>query len=85
MIERLTEVIVRLREFHRKYRFETRGVLLSRTVNLRLDYYQRLLRIRSYMESRLAEHVSLSEALAYIIEIAEPVIREHEKGNKKEG
>ena len=72
-----------LREFHRKYKFATRGVLLSRTVSLRLDYYQRLLKIQAYMQNRIDDRVSLSEALAYIIEVAEAAIREHEKGGKK--
>ena len=59
-----------MREFHINYKFRTRGVLLSRTVSLRFDYYQKLLKIRGEMESLLGELVTLSEALALAIELA---------------
>ncbi|RLG81288.1 MAG: hypothetical protein DRO09_02140 [Thermoprotei archaeon] len=67
-------VVKDVREFHRKYKFESRGVLLSRTVSLRYDYYQRLLVLHSLLQLRLDDRLSLSETLAYVLELASELL-----------
>ena len=68
-----------VREWHRRYKFKTRGVLLSRTVSLRYDYYLLLLQILARLQAEVEDRLSLSEVLAYALDVtAEALGVKHE-------
>jgi len=63
-----------VREWHRRYKFKTRGVLLSRTVSLRYDYYLLLLQILARLQAEVEDRLSLSEVLAYALDVTAEVL-----------